>query len=245
MDRLLIMIKVKFLILFTLLLIAISCSEPKYKQNIEKINNASSISELVEIARDLRSGSTIFYKVCNMINDSIRSKSYLFSLRTITNIDYEKEEVFWVFEECDNDIPHFTEKLTFEISVENEDTIRIGNELVKVHDIKKFAEEFVSRPDSICQCYEKDVIDFFGEVKILKGGTLLSIRVKNEKGITKNEWKLFFNCMNEIISFYENKRNEISKHKWNIEYNSLSFKKKIAVTEMTNFVMFIMFYIDY
>ncbi len=223
----------------------ITCCTNKHKENIERINNSSSIPELLEVAYELRNNNKLFYQVCDILNDSIINRNNSFFIRTIIDIDYENEKISWRFEDCENDIPHFTDNFSFEIYIKNIDSIFIKEKLSNVKNIQKVTKDFVSRPDSICKCYKKVFIDFFGNVKLPKGGPLLSINVKNKEGLTKHEWKLFFECMFELISFYENKRNDITLQKWNVEYNSLNLDKKIAVLKMTNLVLFIKFNKEY
>lgn len=253
--------EIRCFILFLLWLLAIDCTKRnnqhieninnvpsntgcKYIQNIENLNNVSSSSELILLAYQLRKDS-LFYKICNILNDSIRSEENLFWFSSIIDINYEEKEVLFSFHKIGKLYPIIHVSNCMEVSIENDDTILVENNLGTIDDIKRIAKEYISNPNSNCNYFKKEVIDYFGEVELPIIGTQLIFKVRNKKGLTINEWKIFFDCMHELLSVYEEKRNEISMNKWNIKYDSLDIEKKIAVTKRVNYILFLFFYIEY
>jgi len=241
MDKILIVKKVSFLILITFF--SFNCSENENTQNIEKLVNTYPFSKLIELGYEYRN-DTLFNEICNNLNDSISLNNPFICMESAIGIDSDKEDVRYIFFSYDF-IPRIENRNFLIVSIKDENTILVNNEMNKISNIKKLTKNFISQPDSICNCYETKDFVFFGKVEIPKRGIQLSINIKNKEGLTKKEWRLFFNTMHEIISVYEEKRNEISMSKWGVKYDSLDLDKKIIVTEIANLIMFIFFDKDY
>jgi len=214
------------------------CSE-KMKKQI----NSSPFPVLFNLGYEFRNDN-VFKYVCNILNDSINLKESVirFESAIITDPDKETAEFGFVF---DNEIVQFDIHNSIIISINDENILLNNSKKIEPYNIKKIVKEFISEPDSICNCYETVTFDFFGEVEFPQRGILLSVSIKDKKGLTVNEWKKIYNIIHEIISVYKEKRNEISMGKWGVKYDLLDFEKKIAVTEFSGFLMFIYINKDY
>jgi len=236
MDRLL----NKFLIATILLTFLGSCIETKYNQNIKSIRNSSSISELFQLAYELRD-DTLFSKVSKLINDTIKKERNFYCLSSIMSINEEKKTVEWDFIPCDRNSLRLSDEYFFNLSIKHIDTILIEGELQKEKRITKLLENYISKPDSICNCYRTNVIDYFGEVEQPAIGIMIEIKANDEHGLTEKQWEVFFRCFDKLISYYKNKKQDYSKKEWGVDYKSLSIDKKIAITGLANFNMLIIF----
>ncbi|NMC98715.1 MAG: hypothetical protein GYA62_03200 [Bacteroidales bacterium] len=233
---------------FFILLLFIGCNQSNNNQKIERINNATSVSEIVSLAYEL-SDDSLFYMLCNKLNDSIMNESF-FWLQTMTDIYTTRKEVGWSFVKIKEAVfPEVSDRLLLHVCIRNKNTILINNHYSNIKDIKKIAEDYIFNPDSSDRHITNFItkVDLIGDIEISKVAVFLSIDVKREKRLTVEEWRFYFKCMHELMKIYENKKNEISLAKWNKEYDSLSFDQKVAVTSVVDYRLYLVFegYCDY
>jgi hypothetical protein len=218
-----------FLISFT------SCNN-----NAKSINELT-VSELVKTAYELRNDD-IFPEICQLLNDSI-VESKRFWLQSITVIHKETQMVDWMFLVEFGHLPEVSARLIFDVCINNENEILVMKEFANVNDIKKMANEYKFNPNSIDKLITNEMIyvDYFGETERSNVGFLLSTDVKSRNGLSVEEWTLFFQCMHEIVSVFEDKRNEIANNKWGKNFDLLDYNQKIAIFEMIGFHLSLFF----
>lgn len=229
----------KIFFLIAIMFFLANCKENKNHKKI-LINDSLPLSELIDIVYQLEDDSDI-QKVTNMINDSLIKRDYIqiFSVQSIN--DFTKEVTFNLY--VNDNFYYSTVRYFFQVSINSEDSILVENKLINIDEIdniEKLANEFIISQDSSNSYKEK--VDFFGEVCFVKTGLKLYVKGKDKKGLSKEMWKIVLKCMRQLVSVYENKKDEISMKKWGVKYETLSFEKKIAVCEMTGFLIRIYMY---
>ncbi len=220
--------KKEIFILILLSCLLSSCKEKSLEDKIEKTHKFVSISQLVDSAYMLKEEPK-FIAICKIINDSL-SKSGSILLNSIVKIDDVKKNVLWRFDDYLSDV-YVNDNLFFEINIRSIDSVMVENNFKNIEDIKISLKEFVTKPDSVCNCYVKSKIDFFGEINKPRVGIKIIFLKELEEEFSIEKWKLFFNTIHQVVDYYEDERNAISIEKWGKSFESLNLEKKIAVTK--------------
>jgi hypothetical protein len=113
----------------------------------------------------------------------------------------------------------------------------LNGKLSHISELRKNADCFLFHPDSSLWhlSNEGGKIDFFGKAEFPMMPVALIVDGKRKKGLSVEEWQFFFDCMNEIIMACDNRMNEISLEKWDVDYESLSIEKKEAVWNIAGY----------
>lgn len=226
-------------ILVVILIFFCNCNE--IKNNNEKIIKELTIPELIKTTYELRKDD-IFLELCQLLNDSILANKY-FWLQTITEINEEFKTIDWGFSVEQNYPPSVSTRLLFDVCINNDNKILIQNKYVNINEIKALATEYIFNPDII----DKHItnvnvdVDFLGTMNISQVMAVLSINVKNKKGLSVEEWTLFFDCMYELMSVFEEKKNEIANNKWGNNFDLLNYEQKLAITKIVDFRLSLFF----
>lgn len=231
--------------LFWLLLISIvsliSLTSCNNKHIEEKPISELTISELVKVAYESRNDD-VFPELCQLLNDSILESNH-FWLQTITTINKETKTIDWMFLVELGHLPEISTRLIFDVCINNENKIFIMNELANINDINVMVNEYKFNPNSIDKHITNEIIyvDYFGEVERSNVGFLLSTDVKSKNGLSVEEWTLFFQCMNEIVSVFEDKKNELANNKWDKNFDLLDYNQQLAIIEIVGFYLSLFF----
>lgn len=216
-------------LILLLVVFVLGCDHPKTTIHQLKINRpAENVGELFYQAYYLRN-DTCFPRVCKQLNGVIISNDefYLntfFYIYTNENV----QEIDWDFS-FNNYTPRY-DGIELTVCIEKE-KMYLNGELSHISELRKNADNFLFHPDSslwYLSNKEKE-IDFFGKVEFPMIPVALIVDGKRKKGLSAKEWQFFFDCMNEIIMAYDNRMNEISLEKWNMNYESLPVEKKEAI----------------
>jgi hypothetical protein len=189
-----------------------------------------SMEDLWLFAYNYRADSIFFY-ICDALNDSIINGEMAW-YEKIIYIDEDNEEISWRFIKKEYPIPSVNKRLLFEICITGSESILINCDKASISEIRYLAEEFIFHPDSLDKqiILTKRSFDFFGELEVSRATAIVSANVVGKNGLSYEEWSTFFNCIDEIVKLSENLRDQISMEKWNKDFASLPFEKKVVVS---------------
>ena len=233
-----ILIRHSIYIIFIVVLFFNSCNEIDKNQYGNTIIYKS-IPSLVQLGYE-HTNDTLFYKICSIINDSVQNNKVDYRISSILTINPDKKEISWDYVYNEDTLVNVNDNLFFKILIKDRNTILANNNLVQKKDIQEFEDEFIYKDNN--RKLKKKVVKYFGKVEVPISAIQISINVKKGEKFSIEKWKLFFQSINESITFLENKRNQIAKHKWGTDFNSLNFKKKLAITEIVYFRILINIY---
>jgi hypothetical protein len=195
---------------------------------------AENEGELFYQAYYLRNDSC-FPRICRQLNKIVvaTDEFYLntfFDTYTNENI----QEIDWSFS-FNNYIPHY-DGIVLTVCIEN-GKIYLNRKLSHISELREVADNFLFHPDSSLwyPSNKEREIDFFGKTEFPMIPVVLIVDGKRNRGLSIEEWQFFFDCMNEIITVYDNRMNEVSLEKWNMNYKSLSVEEQEAIWDMAGY----------
>jgi hypothetical protein len=214
-------------------------------QSVSKYSqNPVSFSELVQFAYFNRN-EQVFPELCRLLNDSILSCKKKIWLWTTSRIDTVNHCLFWKFNQVDSK-PYLgirsRDRFYFRICITDENDIFINDCKNDISAIKQQAIEYLFYPEEEVKylIIEKRNIDLIGEIEVASTVVELSRDVRD--GLTTDEWKLFFDCLHELVLAFEEERNKKSVEIWGVEYHLLSCDKMEALTNVIDYNIIIDFF---
>ena len=63
----------------------------------------------------------------------------------------------------------------------------------------------------------------------------MSVDIKDNNGFSISDWRVFYNCLHELIKLFEDERNKISLKVWDKDYDSLSFQEKEKIIDLAGY----------
>jgi hypothetical protein len=206
--------------------------------------NPVSFSELVRFAYFNRN-EQVFPELCRLLNDSILSRKEKTLLWTTSKIDTVSHCIFWKFIHADPKLFKgllISSRFLFMVCITDENDILIDDCKNDISTIKQQAIEYLFYPEEKFRhiTIERHNIDLIGEIEVARTGVLLSRDARN--GLAADEWKLFFDCLHELMLAFEEERNKKSVEIWGVEYHLLSCDKMEALTNVVDYNIIIDFF---
>ncbi|MDR2916401.1 MAG: hypothetical protein LBV74_16500 [Tannerella sp.] len=121
--------------------------------------------------------------------------------------------------------------------------IYLNRKLLHISELQKNVDRLLFHPDSSLWRFSnrERKIDFFGKAEYPIMPIAMFVSGEGKQGLSVDEWKFFFDCMNEIMMACDNRMNEISLEKWDVDYESLSIEKKEAIWSVAGYNLNIFF----
>ncbi len=221
------------------------------ESNKEKI--PVTFSELVQQAYFFRNNDNL-PELCRLLNDSILSCKKRTWFWTISNIDTVNKCISWKFKQVNPELylgERASDRFFFRVCITTENDIfttckidNLFNQFCKnnIATIKQQAIEYLFYPEEEDKhiIIERHNIELIGEIEVARTGVLFSRDARN--GLTVDEWKLFFDCLHELMLAFEEERNRKSIEIWGVEYHSLSYEKMDALTNIVDYNIIIDFF---
>lgn len=234
----------KLLAILSLLVICICCKQPVSKQQINL--ESQSLSELVTLGKN-SVNSKIFPEICRLLNDSILAKQESFYMNTIfiheiIDMDIKDTIIDFKLKFYPMDKIPFTDVTTLYIILDN-DSLFINNSSYKLKEIKPFVKDFIFNPSSSFGHYAIDryYTRHWGEIEVSRVTATLVANIRKNNGLSIDEWRMYFNCLKELISVFEEKQNEIALTEWGLNFNSLSDEQKLDLQEIASYRIWLYF----
>ena len=230
----------KKILLLILISVLVSCDLKRTNNLYSTVPN--SIAELAQKMYELVDTDT-FFELCQSFNDSINNRKDYFYLHTATFVNEKTNEVCLGIVELKERIPlKVSDRLILRVCIKDEKTIFVSHKQIEINNLRKNINKYIFEPNS----FDKDIVskkvntDTFGEIEVSKVGVILSINAKGEK-LSSNEWLLFFKCLREVVTVFENERDILSIKKTKKNYNSLNFEQKKVITEVIGYPIMLIF----
>jgi hypothetical protein len=216
-----------------------SQSAPPLNDSIPPIS-FSSTQDLLEYCY-MKRNHVGFDKACQALFDSLLIKGeYPYYFLGATNIVPQLNSVNWnlVYEKG---IPAYDSKLLFEIKIRHNGLMIIEDQHIE-SDSKEFGqaiEAYLADSSALYELRSRE-INYFGKVKPLDKGFRISFIMEGDS-LDLSSCETLMLVIYEIRSIYHDKRNKISLSKWNKGFESLSIDEKVAVMEVANLRMMVVF----
>jgi biopolymer transport protein ExbD len=117
------------------------------------------------------------------------------------------------------------ERNVLQVLLNAQNQLMVGDEYIKVSDLKKRAKEFIANPYNDEKMPEKKAKDvpFFGNVMVTENHV---ISLQNHRGTT---YQAYIDVQNELVAAYNELRNELAQEKWQKNYDALDEEQKKAI----------------
>lgn len=234
MVRILMNSKKYYYFLFLGFVLLNCCNNDKIKDNeITVQKNNLNLPMLFEQGL-LQTNDSALNETCEIILDSIiNSKNNCF-LSSIQNINTEIEQITWGIIYNDDYNTRFNDNYLLKIDIKGKNIISINHENSKISEIKEKANRFIYGKNTVLK-YEKRNIPYFNEIQVPITGFVIYVNLDNNLNSSNEKLKLLFKSLSELFNYMEIKRNEYANKKWKMNYDSLDFNKKIALSDIIYF----------
>jgi hypothetical protein len=215
-----------------------SCCIQTEHQYVEKPFTA--FSELVQTAYFSRNDSVIFPKLCRLLNDSVLLRKEKIWLWTSSKIDTISNCIFWELKPV-NPEPYLeiraSDRFSLQVCITTGNDILINGQKEDMSVIKQKAIKYIFYPDGENKhiIMENHDIDLIGKTDVSRVAVQIFRDVITVNGLNINEWKLFFDCMHELMLAFEDERNKKSVEIWGVEYHLLNCNKIEALTNVVDY----------
>lgn len=117
------------------------------------------------------------------------------------------------------------ERNVFVVLINSENQLMVQGEFMEVSDLKDAAKEFILNESNDPNMPEKVPvdIDFFGTVMLTKDHV---ISLQNDRGTSYSK---YIEVQNELVSAYNELRNDLAMSKWGLAYDDLNEDQQKAV----------------
>lgn len=66
-------------------------------------------------------------------------------------------------------------------------------------------------------------------------GAYMKVHIKDNNGFLVSDWRVFYNCLYELVKLFDDERNTMALKIWNKDYNSLSFQEKAKIVDLVGY----------
>ncbi len=232
------MIKLFPVLLILLFFIIYQCTNKFENKSNGKISN-------IEISDLIKKGEKVFQNIhaiedigCQINQLLLSQNNELLIYITDSIINENNKGPVLKYETIDfSKVGVYRDLYMFEICIINKDSLLVDKELVNnIVNLKKSIEKFYDLVIKKLYPYpfpiEKDSIKYFGEVEIPEIIFQLSTDIKSKRGLSKEEWKLFFTCLNEINNVIDNARNKLAIRQFGKSFDYLEVDKINAIVRV-------------
>lgn len=170
----------------------------------------------------------------NILNDSIiQYSNNCLKIQELTIINDSHQNIDWRFEKTEY-CPITSEALLFEVVINDSNGIIAEGNPATISDLKRLADGYIFSDSAINNAQTSMIIEskYFGKYKTSKIISQITIYVDKKNGLSSNTWKTLFKVLSELKTVTNKKKNELSIRKWGKNFNSLSFDKRIDVSQI-------------
>lgn len=179
-------------------------------------DNYKRFDKYLELNNAITSETTPFTIWVLDSNDSINKSNFRYLIHYYQNIDHPVLNGKYNLNIC----------LTPYYSVVNVDHSYMGK-----YKLKEYMRLYYDECDSflIPIPYKKEVLQYFGDIKIPEMIFSISIDAKKNKGLNNNSWDDLFFFINEVNNLFNEVREELAKERFSMSFISLSSSEQQAI----------------
>lgn len=174
-----------------------------------------------------------------IINDSLLLKKGGVKMAVFTNINLSDSTIDWCLS-CYNDeteLLRATDRYFFNIDLYEGGHIKVQNTPTQLSDIRGLAVDYIFYPDSASRrrIFTRRNINQEEELEISGAGVYMKVHIEDNNGFSISDWRVFYNCLYDLIKLFEDERNKISLKIWDKDYDSLSFQEKEKIVDLAGY----------
>lgn len=123
--------------------------------------------------------------------------------------------------------PPIKDRNVFTVLINSKNQLLVKGKPMKVEELKDATREFILNPnrDEKLPEFKEVEVDFFGLYEVSKG----VISLQNDNG---TQYAQYLMVQNELQRAYTELRNELSRRKWNKDYEELESEEQKAIREI-------------
>lgn len=205
----------------------------------QSIMTSTDLPELIRNGYDLVGDSHAFSKLCTLLNDSLLLQKNSLKMAVFTNVNLLDSTINWCLL-CYNDeseLLRVSDRYFFNIDLYKGGHIKAQNVPIQLSDIRSSVIDYIFYPDSVNRkrIFTKRNINQKDEIEVSGAGVYMKVHIKDNNGFSVSDWRVFYNCLYELVKLFEDERNKISLRIWNKDYDSLSFQEKEDVIDFAGY----------
>lgn len=182
--------------------------------------------------------------MCNRLNDSIFTKKEILEISIVPHINEETKSIDWSLSYNDFFPPLVGPDIAFlYINIKKGGEIIVQNKRIQMSDIRELTYNYICCLDTVKvkEIKRKVPVNQTGEIEIIRMFIVLEANVKKDDFWEIADWKLFFECLHELIDISEDERNKITLKLWDKTYDSLPFEKQKVVSDIIGYPIILRF----
>lgn len=195
--------------------------------------------KLIREGYDLVNDSSAFSNLCISLNDSLLLQSNSMKMAVFTDINFLDSKINWCLWPYSDDyeLLKISDRYFFNIDLYKGAHIKVQNAPVQLSNIRSLAIDYIFYPDSISRkrIFIKRNISCEEEIEISGVGAYMKVHIKDNNGFLVSDWRVFYNCLHELVKLFDEERNTIALKIWNKDYNSLSFEEKAKIVDLVGY----------
>lgn len=205
----------------------------------QQIMTPADLPRLIRDGYDLVDDSCAFSKLCTLLNDSLLLQEKSLKMAVFTDVNLQDSTINWCLL-CytnESELLKVSDRYFFNIDLYKGGHIKALNVPIQLSDIRSSAKDYIFYPDSINikRIFTKRNINQKDEIDVSGAGVYMKVHIKDNNGFSVSDWRVFYNCLYELVNLFEDQRNEISLKIWNEDYDSLSFKEREDVVDLAGY----------
>lgn len=194
---------------------------------------------LIRNGYDFVDDNHVFPKLCILLNDSLLLKKGSVKMAVFTNVNLPDSTIGWCLLGYNDEaeLLRETDRYFFNIDLYEGGHIRVQNIPTQLSDIRGLAVDYIFYPDSASRkrIFTRRNINQGEELEVSGAGVYMRVDVKDNNGLSISDWRVFYNCLHELIKLFEDERNKTSLKVWGKDYDSLSFQEKEKIIDLAGY----------
>ena len=174
-----------------------------------------------------------------LLNDSLLLKKGSVKMAVFTNVNLSDSTIGWCLLGYNDEaeLLRETDRYFFNIDLYEGGHIKVQNIPTQLYDIRGLAVDYIFYPDSASRkrIFTRRNINQGEELEVSGAGVYMRVDIKDNNGFSISDWRVFYNCLHELIKLFEDERNKISLKVWDKDYDSLSFQEKEKIIDLAGY----------
>lgn len=200
---------------------------------------SASLAELIRDGYDLVNDTSAFSNLCMLLNDSLLLQKNSLKLAVFTDVNWSDSTINWCLWGYDNEyeVLKVSDRYFFNIELYQGGDVKAQGIPVSLSNIPSLVIDYIFYPDSISRkrIFTKRDINQKKGIEVSNAGVYMKVYIKENNGFSVSDWRVFYDCLGEIVRLFEDERNKISLKIWNKDYDSLSFQEKAEIIDLAGY----------
>lgn len=194
---------------------------------------------LIRDGYDMVSDSSVFSKLCTLLNDSLLSQSNSLKMAVFTDVNFLDSTINWCLIRYAHEYEFLkvSDRYFFNIDLYKGGYVKAQNTPTQLSNVRSLVEDYIFYPDSISRkrIFIKQNISQKEEFEVSGAGVCMKVHLRDNNGFSVSDWQAFYSCLYDLINLFDDERNKISLKIWNKDYNLLSFQEKETIVDLVGY----------